>query len=167
MRIPPYIKLPIWQRFFVGVAIGSIISWLVFLFIYGELQEEQTKLISQQQDEIKDLNRSVDIWQEEFKELNKKNEQKLTVQEIVIKLINGDKYKLDSFSVFEIEERIKEDVSIMSAKDVETVFKSKDVLKKMIENKTVKVNDKRYSLEIKEIIIYTTLLIEIEIQLES
>lgn len=167
MRIPPFYQRPIWQRFFAGVAIGGLISWLIFLYMYGELQEEQTKLIRQQQDEINDLSRSVKIWQEEFKALNKQNEQQLTIQEIKIKLVNGHKYKLDSFSIFEIEERIKEDVSIMNAKDLETVFKSKDVLRKMIENKIVKINDKRYKLEVKEIVIFTTLSIQIAIHLDD
>lgn len=167
MRIPPFLKLVTWQRFFVGVAIGAIVSWLVFLYIFGKLQEDQTKLLIQQKDEINELQRSVKIWQDEFKQLNKKNEQKLTVQEIEIKLINGDKYKFDSFSIFEIEDRIKDDLMIMNAKDVETVYKSRDLLKKMIENKTLKVNEKRYKLNVTEIIIYTTLFIEIEIQLET
>lgn len=167
MRIPPFYHQPIWQRFLAGVALGSIISWLIFLFIYGTLQEEQTKLIRQQQDEIQDLNRSIKIWQEEFKALNKKNEQQLTIQNINVKLLNGNKYKLDSFSIFEAEEKIKEDVSSIVAKDLETVFKSRDVLKKMIENKMLKINDKRYRLEVKEIVIYTTLSIQIEIQLDG
>lgn len=165
MRIPPFYHQPIWQRFLAGVAIGSVISWLVFLFIYGTLQEKQTKQLKQQQDEIADLNRSIKIWQEEFKALNKKNTDQLTIQSIQVKLLNGNKYKLDSFSIFELEEEIKEDVSSVIAKDLKTVFESKDVLKKMIENKMVKLNDKRYRIELKEIVIYTTLSIEIEIQL--
>lgn len=167
MRIPPFYHLPIWQRFFAGVAIGSVISWIIFLYIYGALQEDQTKLIRQQQEEIYDLNKSIKIWQEEFKALNKQNEQQLTIQEIKVKIVNGSKYKLDSFSIFEIEDRIREDVSIMNAKDLETVFKSKDILKKMIENKVVKINDKRYKLEVKELVIYTTLSIQLMIQLEK
>lgn len=167
MRIPPFYQKAIWQRFLAGVALGGIISWLIFLFIYGTLQEKQTKLIREQQDDIQDLNRDIKIWQEEFKALNKKNEQQLTIQTIEIKLLNGDKYKIDSFSIFEAEKKIKEDVSSVVAKDLETVFKSRDVLKKMIENKPLKIIDKRYRLEVKEIVIYTTLSIKIEIQLDG
>ncbi|MBA4537114.1 sporulation protein [Bacillus aquiflavi] len=167
MRIPPFYHNPVWQRFLTGIVLGSIISWVVFLFIYGSLQENQTKLIRQQEDEIRDLKENIKIWQEEFKALNKKNEQKLTVQDIKVQLVNGHKYKLDSFSIFEIEEKIKEDVSIMIAKDLDTVYKSRDLFKKMIENKVIKVNDKRYRLEVKEIVVYTSLLIQLVIHLDG
>ena len=53
------------------------------------------------------------------------------------------------------------------AKDIETVFKGKDLIKKIIENKTVKMNGKRYKLEVKEMIIYTTLSIRLDIKFDE
>ncbi|QED48913.1 sporulation membrane protein YtrI [Cytobacillus dafuensis] len=166
MRIPPYYRRPSWQRFLAGAAIGGIISWTVFLFIFGEWQEKYSHLINKQAEEIYDLKEDKKIWQEEFKELNKKNRDKLTVQEIKIKIRNSEKYKLDSYSVFEIEHQIQEDINMMRAKDIETVDKSSDLIEKIIENKVFKVNDKRYSLDVKKMVIYTTLSIQLEIKLE-
>jgi len=163
MRIPPYYRKPTWQQFFAGMVIGGIISWMIFLFIFGEWQEKYSKEIQTQKDQITDLINEKTIWQEEFKKLNKENMQKLTVQTIYIKIINKDKYHLDQLSVFEIEEEIKADIRMMMAKDIDTVYNSRELIKKIIENKTIKVNDKRYNLKIRQMMIYTTLSIELEI----
>ncbi|EKN65084.1 hypothetical protein BABA_22016 [Neobacillus bataviensis LMG 21833] len=166
MRIPPLYRRPAWQRFFAGMAVGGAISWCIFLYIYGVWQERNTKLIRKQQEAIVDLNNEKKIWQEEYKELNKRNIEQLTVQKINIKITNSEKYKLDSLSVLEKENAVKDDLSEMLAKDLETVYQSRDLLKKIIENKPIKIHEKRYKLKIKEMIIYTTVSIELELQFE-
>ncbi|MEH7439792.1 sporulation membrane protein YtrI [Neobacillus drentensis] len=166
MRIPPYYRRPSWQRFFAGAAVGGAISWCIFLYIYGVWQEENTELLRIQQQKIIDLNEEKKIWQEEYKEMNKRNIEQLTVQKINIKITNWEKYKLDLLSVSETEDSVKDDISMMLAKDLETVYKSKDLLKKIIENKPIKINDKRYKLKVKEMVVYTNLSIQLEIQFE-
>ncbi|MFF2450493.1 sporulation membrane protein YtrI [Neobacillus sp. NPDC058068] len=166
MRIPPLYRRPAWQRFFAGMAIGGAISWCIFLYIYGVWQEENTESLRKQQQEIVDLNNEKKIWQEEYKEMNKRNIEQLTVQKINIKILNAEKYKLDSLSVLETENSVRDDIDMMLAKDLETVYKSKDLLKKIIENKPIKINDKRYKLKVNELVIYTNLTIHLEIQFE-
>ncbi|WML59481.1 sporulation membrane protein YtrI [Neobacillus sp. PS2-9] len=166
MRIPPYYRRPSWQRFFAGAAVGGAISWCIFLYIYGVWQEENTELLRIQQQKIIDLNEEKKIWQEEYKEMNKRNIEQLTVQKINIKITNWEKYKLDLLSVSETEDSVKDDISMMLAKDLDTVYKSKDLLKKIIENKLIKINDKRYKLKVKEMVVYTNLSIQLEIQFE-
>jgi hypothetical protein len=166
MRIPPYYRRPSWQRFFAGAAVGGAISWCIFLYIYGVWQEENTELLRKQQQDIIDLNEEKKIWQEEYKEMNKRNIEQLTVQKINIKITNWEKYKLDLLSVSETEDSVKDDISMMLAKDLDTVYKSKDLLKKIIENKPIKINDKRYKLKVKEMVVYTNLSIQLEIQFE-
>ena len=166
MRIPPYYRRPSWQRFFAGMAIGGAISWVIFLYIFGVWQEEHTKLILKQQKEIVDLQGEKKIWQEEYKQMNKENIEKLTTQKINVKITNWERYKLDSLSVLETEDSVRDDISMMIAKDIETVYKSKDLLKKIIENKPIKINDKRYKLKVKEMVFYTNLSIQLEIHFE-
>lgn len=167
MRIPSLYRQPSWQRFLAGAAIGGVISWCIFLYIFGFWQDKHTKIIHKQQEDIADLKKDISIWQEEYKAANKRNIEQLTVQKIDVKITNWEKYKLDSFSAFQIEDSVKEDIGIVLAKDLETVYKGKELIKKIIENKTVKVNDKRYKLEVKEMIIYTTISIKLEIKLEK
>lgn len=168
MRIPPYYRNSTWQRFFGGVAIGGVISWLIFLYIFGVLQEKHTKLIDEQQDKIVELENDIKIWQDEYQEMNKKNIEQITVQKINVKITNWEKYNLDRFSVFEVEESVKdEDISMMLAKDIEYVSKSRELIKKIIHNKPVKINDKRYKLKVKEMVIFTTISIYLEIEYEK
>jgi len=165
MRIPPYYRKPTWQQFFAGMALGGIISWFLFLFIFGEWQEEYSKEIKTQQNEIIKLKNEKTIWQEEFKKLNKENRAQLTVQSIYIKISNKEKYHLDQLSVFEMEDKIREDIGLMMAKDIDTVYKSLELIEKMIENRIIPMNDKRYKLKVSKMTIYTTLSIEIEISI--
>ena len=106
MRIPPYYRRPSWQRFFAGAAVGGAISWCIFLYIYGVWQEENTELLRIQQQKIIDLNEEKKIWQEEYKEMNKRNIEQLTVQKINVKIMNWEKYKLDLLSVSETEDSV-------------------------------------------------------------
>ena len=158
MRIPPYYQKPTWQQFFAGTVIGGVISWFIFLFIFGEWQEDYSKEITKQQNVITDLKKEKIIWQEEFNKLNKDNQAKITVQNIYIKIKNKDKYHLDQLSVFEMEDNIKGDIGMMVAKDIETVYNSRELIKKIIENKILPVNDKRYKVKVTELTIYTTTL---------
>src|SRR5690554_5880886 len=122
MKIPPLYRFRSWQLVFFGCVIGAILSWLIFIYMYGEMQEKQVQTIRKQNEEIIDLKKEKKIWQEDFQKLNEKNLKLLTVQEIYIKVVNADKYRLDSLSVFEIEESIKEDISMMLAKDLSLVY---------------------------------------------
>ncbi|NHM30583.1 sporulation membrane protein YtrI [Neobacillus terrae] len=169
MRIPPLYRSPAWQRLLAGMVIGGLISWVIFLYIFGVLQEDSKKKLEMQEETIRDLTGDIKIWQDEYKALNKKNIDLLKIQDISVRITNWENYKkygIDSFSVFELEDAIKEDIGMMKAKDLDTVFKSRDLLKKVIENRGVKFNDKRYRLEVKEIVIYTTLSIQIHLHLE-
>lgn len=167
MRIPPLYHNRSWQRFLAGMAIGGVISWFIFLYMYGVWQEKHTVLIREQQERITDLNNEIKIWQEEYKAANKKNIEQLTVQKINVKITNWKKYDLDTYSVFVEEDAVKEDMMIMMAKDLDTVYKSKDLLKKIIENKKIVLNGKRFKMVVKEMVIYTTLSFQIELQYEK
>ena len=167
MRVPPFRHSKNWDRFFFGTVIGALLSWLIFLFMFGEMQEQQAKTIREQREMIADLEKEKKIWQEEFQKLNEKNMQMLTVQEIVVKIANGDKYKLDRLSVFEIEERIKESIGMILAKDLNLVFNSRELIRNVVEYTPIKVNDKRYRAVIKEMVIYTTVTLQLELVLDG
>ena len=133
--------------------------------MFGRMQEEQVKVIRQQEELIADLEKEKNIWQEDFKKLNEKNKELLTVQDISIKITNGSKYKIDALSIFEVQEKVKEDISNVLAKDLHVFYTSKDLLEKVIENKPVVINDRRYQLTVRKMVIYTTLNIELELTL--
>ena len=163
MRIPPHYQQPSWQRFFAGAAIGAVISWGVFLFIFGVIQEEHSTIINKQKQTIQDLENDKNIYQEEYTKLNKKAQEKLTVQEIKIKLTNGDRYLFKDFRITNIENSVKEDLKDVMAKDIESIVSNHLLIERIIENKPLKFDGKEYKLEMTKFMLTTTLYIEVKI----
>ncbi|MFS0645579.1 sporulation membrane protein YtrI [Siminovitchia sp. 179-K 8D1 HS] len=166
MRIPPYYKQPAWQRFLAGAAVGGCISWLIFLFMFGTLQERNSALIEKQALQIKELRGYIKIWQEDYQKLNKKNEEMLTIQKIDVKIAGFERYRItDRQSIFEAEEEVKEDLKSLIAKDLTVAYNNKEIIKKTVENKSFEINGKTYRLEVKELYFYTTVALVAEIKL--
>lgn len=166
MRIPPLYRDAKWQRFFAGAAIGGCISWLIFLFMFGTLQQKSSSLIEKQAIQIKELEGYIKIWQEDYKELNKKNEEMLTVQQFQVKITHFDRYNInDQQSIFKAEEAVKEDLKSLLAKDLTTVYQNREIIKKTVENKIININGKQYRLIVKELYVYTTMSLVLEIKL--
>ncbi|AZV63231.1 sporulation membrane protein YtrI [Peribacillus frigoritolerans] len=163
MRIPPYHRTPTWQRFFAGAALGGLISWGIFFYMHGVQQEKQILTLHEQKEKIKDLNGKIAIWEQDYKKLNEKNEEILTIQEVEVTITN-EKYSLDQLSIAEAEDVIEDDLSSLLAKDVASVYDGKVLLKKSIENKIMTINKKRYRLEVVEIMFYTKMNIEIKLK---
>ena len=163
MRIPPHYQQPTWQRFFAGTAIGAIISWGVFLFIFGVIQEDHSTIINKQKQTIQELKNDIKIYQEEYTKLNKEAQAKLTIQEIKIHLTNGDRYLFKDFRIKNIENKIKEDLNDLIAKDIEDVSSSYLLIERTIENRIFEFDGKKYKLEMTKLLLHTTLYIEVEI----
>lgn len=164
MRVPPYTRDPGWQRFFAGTAIGALISWIVFSQIFGILQEKQVRLLKMQQEIIAQLKHDLNIWQQDYIQLNKENKKRLTIQSIDVKVINAKSYGIDTYTTFRIEEDIKKDIQHITAKDIETVYKSRELLKKAIENKTYIIDNQKYHLDIETILFFTNISIELRLK---
>ncbi|WRP05549.1 sporulation membrane protein YtrI [Rossellomorea aquimaris] len=167
MRIPPFYRLPSWQRFFAGMVVGGIISWMIFIFMFGAMHEKQTQLIEEQKNDISKLKNTLSYLQEEYKQLNSENEDELTIQEVKVKIINNTKTKVELLSIHETEDQLSEDLRSLLTKDLETVYGNKELIKKIIENKTVKLNDKSFNLKVREMYFYTTTQITLELKYEE
>lgn len=168
MRVPSLHNRQRTKQLLAGAAVGFCLSWLLFLYMFGAMQERQAAKLEKQKKVMDELKVQLEIWQEEYKELNKKNLHKLTVQEIEIDIINYKKYGIDdSQSIFATKEQIKEDLSVLYAKDLETVYSHKELIRQTIENKRLKINKRSYSLHVKEWYFYTTVHIQLELGLEG
>ena len=164
MRIPPYISNPTWQRFLAGLVIGALISWVLFLYMFGIQQEKQIFTIQTQKEQIDDLNKKIAIWEDDYHKLNAQTEKGLTIQEVQVQITNGKAYNLDKLSIAEAEDVIRDDLASLIAKDVKTIYNGKVLLKKSIENKFIEINKKQYRLEVVEIMFYTEMFIEVKLK---
>ncbi|OIK11143.1 sporulation membrane protein YtrI [Bacillus sp. MUM 13] len=164
MRIPPLYRRPAWQRFFAGAVIGGVTSWLIFLYMFGVQQEKQITTLKAQQKMIHELKIKNAVWEHDLNKLNDETEQGLSIQDVKVTITNGETYGLDKLSVAEAEDALIEDLKSLIAKNVDTVFKGKMLLKKSIENKILEINKKRYALEVSEILFYSNMYIEIKLK---
>ncbi|QPC47215.1 sporulation membrane protein YtrI [Mangrovibacillus cuniculi] len=168
MRLPSVHQRKEWHRFFAGAIIGGFVSWAIFIYIHGELQEYQTKTLQFQKDQIQDLTNDIAIWQDEYTKINEQTEKDLLVEDIEVKILNAKKYgilALDSSLV--AQDLVKEDLKPLLTKRVLTVYQNRDLVKRVIENKTVVINDRRYSFVVREMFMYTRVQITLELQLAS
>lgn len=163
MRVPQYGHLPSWQRFFAGVAIGAFVSWILFLIIFGEFQERQAALLLTQKAEIEQLNDRIKVLNEDNLELNKRNEERLTVQEISIRFTNEEELKLDSLKIHTLKKAVEEELTELIGDDIETVHKTHGLIMKTIENKAYIIDKEEYKLTVRHIYLYTKLELKIEI----
>ena len=164
MRPPNILSQKEWQRFFAGVAIGAITSWVIYVYLHGVMQESQMKEIIEQQQTIQKLEDEIAIWEKESESINEETEKKLTIQEIQIAIENYRDYDLDLLSVLKAQEEIRKDLSSLITKDLETVYKGRFLIKKTVENKIIEINDKKYSFTVSELMFYTTIFIEVKVR---
>lgn len=167
MRIPPQYRKKEWEKVFSGMAIGAIISWCIFLYIFGKWQEEYSIENREQAKKIEELVREKAIWQADVEKLNRENQKKLTIQEIDIKIENGEKYSLDLYTIHEMTKTVEDDLKTLLAKDIEYAFQSRDLIEQTIENRIHTAHEKKYRLEVKYIVFYTTLYINLNVRLEA
>ncbi|MBO9130623.1 sporulation membrane protein YtrI [Bacillus sp. 165] len=164
MRIPPLYKSKSWQLLFGGAAIGSIISWGIFLHVYGELREKQAKTIIEQKQEIEQLEHDLQIWKDEEKKRNNQMKRTLTIQDIKIKIINHEQYDLDELAVYSLTAAIRGDLRNLLKENIQGVARNKELLKKVIENKTYERDNRTYQFKVDTIYFDTVLEITLKIQ---
>ncbi|PFS04324.1 sporulation membrane protein YtrI, partial [Bacillus cereus] len=110
MRVPNASNAKRWYLFLAGAAVGGILSWFIFLYIYGVFQQEQASTIAAQKQIIKQQKEKLHVLLEDQEKLNKENKQLLTIQEIKIKIVNGNKYDLDKLTLENITTSIHNDL---------------------------------------------------------
>jgi hypothetical protein len=165
MRIPPYYRQAGWQRFFSGIIIGMIIGWFFFIYQFGSIQEKLVTEIKMQQAIIKDQKRDIEVLRSDKDELNKENQKKLTVQEVKVYFKNDKELKLSELSLYELRSQIENELTPVKNKNIEAVANARELLYQTVQNKTYTVNEKRYHVIVKELHLYTTLEIFVEIRL--
>lgn len=155
-----------WKLFLGGAAVGGILSWIIFLYIYGVFQEEQTKTLETQEAQIEKLTEDLRILTEDQKKENEKNKQLLTIQEIEIEIVNHEKYNVDTLTTETLKTSIRDDLRHLLTQDIQSVANNKELLKKVIENKVYKYYDRVYRFEIETVSFDTTLTISVKIKQE-
>ncbi len=130
-------------------------------------QEEQASKIAEQREIIEKQEAKLHVLLEDQEKLNTENKRLLTIQEIKIKLINREKYDLDNLTLENMTTSIHNDLQHLLTKNIQSIAKNKDLLKKVIENKTYKHYDRLYRFKVDTISFDTVLEISITIEKEK
>ena len=156
MRVPPYNRDPGWQRFFSGVVLGAIVGWFIFMLMYGVTLEKNICDLIKYKEEVKSYKDRIHILTEDNDKLKEEKDQ-LKIEDFNISIINHEKYMLNSFSRSSIIARITEDLNDQVSKDVASIKDNRQLLIKVIENKSYTLDDKRYYFKVEFLYIDTTI----------
>lgn len=165
MRIPPFYQLRSWQRFLAGVLVGTIMGWLVFLFMFGHVQDKQINLIMEQEVKIRDLENEKAIWQKDYEKFNEETKKKLIIEEIKIIFTNEKKLMLNEFTKFNLKEAIKQDINSLIKLDIETVAKNNQLIINTIQNKVITIEGQKYRMKVEQIHLFTRLDLYLKVEL--
>lgn len=164
MRIPPLHNDKSWQRFFAGFILGMIFGWLFFLYHFGTVHEKLVMEINKQKTTIVSQENTIENLRKDQDEKNEQIQKSLTVQDITINFVNEKDIKLSELMLHEIRSNITAELEDLRNKNIETVRNSKELLIKAVENKGFLVNSKRFRLKIEQLIIDTSLEINVRIE---
>ncbi|WP_047981604.1 sporulation membrane protein YtrI [Ornithinibacillus contaminans] len=167
MHVPPYHRRPGWQRFFVGVLFGALLAYWIVIFMYGTMYERLLAENSSIQKELHDAQLKIEALEKDKEDLNEKNKQSITVEEIDLEILNADDLKIDKLLQNQLEELIKEEIKEILGSNVDTIAENDVLLLSSIENKTFRVDDFTYSFEIKRLIISKTVKIVTEAKISD
>ncbi|WP_047985081.1 sporulation membrane protein YtrI [Ornithinibacillus californiensis] len=167
MHVPQYHKKPGWQRFLVGIFFGALISYWVVLFMYGDMYESLLKEYSKVENKLHDAEKRISVLEEDNEDLNKKSNQKITIEEIDLEILNAKDLKIDILLQDQLERLVKEELEDIIGIDIQTIAASDSLIVSSIENKNFKVDDFTYSFEIKRLVIATTVKIVVHANLSD
>ncbi|MGP4041599.1 sporulation membrane protein YtrI [Gracilibacillus sp. D59] len=167
MHIPPYHKRPSWQRFLAGVAIGTIIGYIIFIYMFGELQEKWIEENLALRGDLQDLKLDYENLRKNHEALDQQTKKGLQVTEINIEFLNLEELNIESDRIMirQLEEAIRKEAAHAVGKSVDDIVGSIDLLLGTIENKTINIDDFRFQAEVKRIIISETLYLSIKLKM--
>ncbi|MFD1171310.1 sporulation membrane protein YtrI [Oceanobacillus picturae] len=158
MHIPPYHKKKTWQRFFAGSLVGGIIAYIIFIFMYGTMYENQLKEnleLTSQVNDLKNQNKALLKDTENLKT-------PVTVSVIDITIENAEEISLDSLVVPKLEELVKEEISHITGQSVSIVEEIDQLLISAIVNKEYTIDDIRYQFTVRMLVISETVKVFLE-----
>ncbi|RCW66307.1 sporulation membrane protein YtrI [Saliterribacillus persicus] len=165
MHIPPYYKRSSWQRFFSGCVIGSILAYLIFLFIYGRFYEEWVEENLYLRSQLRDLEKNYQTLEENHLALDKKSKENILIEEVNVQFENLKALKLqnDRMMVHQLEEAVKQEIEHIIGKEIDVVSETVELLITSVENKRYKVDEFYFQAEINTLILSNVTVVKINL----
>ena len=164
MRIPPPYHDKSWQRFLAGFFLGLIFGWVFFLYHFGHVHEKLIMEINKQKITIASLEETIETLKENQDEHSEQLKKHITVQDVLITFFNEKDVKLSELTLHELRSSVENDLDAIRTKNIEEVSNSEELLIKAVENRRYVIGDKRYRLMVNRLVIYTTLKLNLRIE---
>lgn len=167
MHIPPYYRQRNWQRFFIGIVLGALVAYGLFLFIHGSAYERLIEKNYDLQSKITELESQNEALLQDQKDLDEKAKTKVTVQTIAVHISNAKELRLDRLILHQLEEQLTKEFSHLVGQDIEVVDRSINLLQLAVENKQLTFDDLTYTFQIKQLTIAPTLRMNLEAKINK
>ncbi|MGL4820939.1 MAG: sporulation membrane protein YtrI [Bacilli bacterium] len=147
----------------VGFTFGAIFAWLVFLYMYGEIQNIQSRKLHERETDMAQLNERIKLLQADHDRLNEANRRQLSIQEIDVTLVVNRPLSLSSTTQIAFRTSIEKTLSHLITQPISTVSSQSTLLIQSIENQTYRVDDRFYKLVVRQLVFDQTLSIVVEV----
>src|SRR5699024_4882860 len=114
MHIPPYHKKRSWQIFFVGVFVGAVLAYTVFVFMYVKMYENILSEHLQSQTKASELKRQNQALLEDKEDLEEQSNPKILA--IKIQFTNSDELQLHRLITHQLEDYLKNELQSIIGK---------------------------------------------------
>lgn len=162
MHVPPYHKKRSWQIFAVGVFAGSIVAYLVLIFMYGEMYANLLTEMTELKAEKQQLERQNEALLRDKEQLQEETE--WIVQSIDINFTNSRDFRFDRLTAHQLAEQIKDELKEIIGKDVQSVAENSELIESLIEKSVFTIDELSYSFEIKKMVFSEQITIELHIK---
>lgn len=153
MHVPPYHKKIGWQRFFVGAFFGAIIAYCILMYMHGIMYERLITEHQELQSVADDLKRQNEVLSKDNQDLDDRYNEKVAIESIELTIINEKQLKLDRLLRHQLEEYIKAEIEHTIGKPLSSIAENDLLLISAIENKTFKVDDFSYQMQVQTLTI--------------
>jgi len=160
MHIPPFYKKRSYQILFAGIFIGTLIAYLLLLYMHGKMYEKLLYERVQLQTQLAEIESQNEALLEDKEEMEEKST--AIVKSIHIEFMNGKELKFDRLITLQLEDLIKRELTEVIGKSVQSVSESDDLLVTVIENKTFTIEDQSFQFEVKKISISEQIKLSLE-----
>lgn len=167
MHVPPYHKQKSWQRFLVGGFIGAIIAYIIFVYMHGTMYEKLYEENVHLKSEITELKNQNEALLQDKKDLDEKQNEETTVEDIELHIANKDELEMDRLLVHQLEEEIQETLEDVIGQEVRLVGASNRLLISTLEKQTYSVDEVTYQFRVTQLIISENVQLTLEGHIEE
>lgn len=149
MHFTPFYKKRTYQTFIIGMFVGSLIGYVLLLYMHGKMYEELLMEQVELKTKISELENQNEALLDDKEEMEEQST--AIVTSIQIQFTNDKALKFDRLISLQLEDVIKNELANIIGKSIQSVSESDDLLITVIENKTFTIDDQSYQFEVKKI----------------